>query len=353
MKTKEPVFIDDLYAPLRTSEGDGDANEDGLWFLPGPIEEEPDFLPPSPRAEPPELAFIDDWAKAQAVHATHLAKVAGRLGALDERLRRGPEGWRHRLALIEAAELSWLAGDRVRPDQLALWISMRGSSVRDDAKTLARIHWAVRRLTEGPAPLPDLAAFLDRRDPEHIADTSERFEDRAESWRTVICAADDLHPITRAGMGFHLWNLAGLGSHGDQIEAAVTAARLAAEDGDSAIFAPLALGGTGGLRISGSPPERLIRWLDGMNSAILTAMRHLDDVEAWAARAEATMAPLSGRTPPALRRVFTEWPVVSAPMAEALTGASRAAVQRNLAWMETRCLIREVTDQGRFRLWRI
>ena len=39
-------------------------------------------------------------------------------------------------------------------------------------------------------------------------------------------------------------------------------------------------------------------------------------------------------------------------MAEALTGASRAAVQRNLKWMEDRGLIREVTGQGRFRMWR-
>ena len=40
-------------------------------------------------------------------------------------------------------------------------------------------------------------------------------------------------------------------------------------------------------------------------------------------------------------------------MAEAMTGASRAAVQRNLAWMEAKDLIREVTGQGRFRMWRI
>lgn len=33
-------------------------------------------------------------------------------------------------------------------------------------------------------------------------------------------------------------------------------------------------------------------------------------------------------------------------MAEALTGASRAAVQRNLKWKEDRGLIREVTGQG-------
>ncbi|MFN3846578.1 MAG: hypothetical protein ACK4RZ_12285 [Paracoccaceae bacterium] len=35
-----------------------------------------------------------------------------------------------------------------------------------------------------------------------------------------------------------------------------------------------------------------------------------------------------------------------------LTGASRAVIQRNLACMEVRGLIREVTGQGRFRMWR-
>jgi len=53
-----------------------------------------------------------------------------------------------------------------------------------------------------------------------------------------------------------------------------------------------------------------------------------------------------------LRAVLTEWPLVSAPMAEAMTGASRAAVQRNMAWMEAQSLIREVTGQGRYRMWR-
>ncbi|KDB04229.1 hypothetical protein U879_07900 [Defluviimonas sp. 20V17] len=166
-----------------------------------------------------------------------------------------------------------------------------------------------------------------------------------------MTAAAELHPITRACMGFHLWSLAGLGGQGDQIEAAVTASRIAASDGSGAIFAPLAMGGAGGLRASGLPPERLARWLDGMNSAILTAMRTLDDIEAWTGRAENVMAQLSGRTPVALRKVFMEWPLVTAPMAESVTEASRAAVQRNLAWMEASGLIREVTGQGRYRMW--
>jgi DNA-binding IclR family transcriptional regulator len=39
-------------------------------------------------------------------------------------------------------------------------------------------------------------------------------------------------------------------------------------------------------------------------------------------------------------------------MAEAMTKVSRAAVQRNLACMEACGLIREVTGQGRYRMWR-
>lgn len=351
MKMQASSLIDVFGDPLSTLEEVEEAHEDDLWFLPGPLEEERDDLPPGPRAEPPDTAVTEDWAKAESVHAARLARVAGRLGALNDRLLRGPEGWRHRLALIEAADLSWFAGDRVSSDRLALWISMRLSGAQDDPNALARVGWAVRRLTGGPGPKADLAAFLDRCDPENIEDSAERFEDRAGGWLEVMTAATDLHPITRACMGFYLWSLAGLGQHGDQIEAAVTASRIAASDGSGAIFAPLAMGGAGGLRVSGSPAERLPRWLDGMNSAILTAMRTLDDIEGWTGRAENVMEQLSGRTPAALRKVLTEWPLVSAPMAEAMTRASRAAIQRNLAWMEASGLIREVTGHGRYRMW--
>jgi DNA-binding IclR family transcriptional regulator len=49
--------------------------------------------------------------------------------------------------------------------------------------------------------------------------------------------------------------------------------------------------------------------------------------------------------------VFAAWPLVTAPLAEAQTGASRAAVQRNLDRLMARGLIREVTGQGRYRVW--
>ncbi|AWB50847.1 hypothetical protein HYN69_19920 (plasmid) [Gemmobacter aquarius] len=352
MKLYNPVNTDNPEETIVDSERVGQASEDDLWFLPGPMEEEPDYLPPGPMTEPSETSVLAAWARAEAGCAARLAQVAGRLGALDDRLRRGPLGWRHRLALIEAAELSWFVGDRVSPERLALWIALRLSGAQEDSGALSRVGWAVRRLTGGPGPEAGLADFLDRRDPENIADDADRFAERADGWLALMEASRHFHPITRACLGFNLWSLAGLGQNGDRMEAAVTAGRVAAAEGKGAIFAPLALGGAGGLRAGGPPAERLTRWLDGMNNACLAAMRHLDELELWSTQAETVMSVLSGRTPPALRAVLTEWPLVSAPMVETVIGASRAAVQRNLAWMEARGLICEMTGQGRYRMWR-
>jgi len=44
-------------------------------------------------------------------------------------------------------------------------------------------------------------------------------------------------------------------------------------------------------------------------------------------------------------------PMLVAPQAEAATGASRATAQRNLDVLVARSLVREVTGQGRFRVW--
>ena len=337
MKIQSPVLPDEVDG---ADFPEDPPSEDDLWFLPAPPE--PDDLSPFPRPEPREGDILDDWRRAEAGLAARLARVAGRLGALDDRLRRGPEGWRHRLALIEAADLSWITGDRIAPDRLALWVALRLSGVQDDTAALARVGWAVRRLTGGPGPEGDLPAFLDRREGEPLAD-------RAAGWLELMAAGRMLHPITRAALGFHLWPLAGLGPG---LEAAVTAARIAAGEGGGAVFAPVAMGGAVALRATGTPEARLSRWLEGMETAILTAMRHLDDTEAWGARAEAAMRALSGKTPPALRAAFAEWPLISAPMAESLTGASRAAAQRNLIWMQKQGLIREVTGQGRYRMWK-
>ena len=372
--------MDDDRVPFEDTEVTENRDDADLWFLPGPLEDEPDYLPPGPVHEAKESDVVDAWRAAEAGQAAQLARVAARLGILDERLRRGPAGWRQRLALIEAAGLSWLTQDRIGLDRLSLYMALRVSTVTDDAQALYRIGWTVRRLTGGPAPLArrsgvgDLETFLDRRDrtgqgerfeedkaPFRVLEMAERgaFEQRAAGWLAMMDQAEDLHPVTRACMGFHLWHVAELSPVDDPLEAAVTAARVAIADlapsgsAPGAIFAPIAMGGGGGFRAIGDPPARLARWLNAMESAAFAALRKLEEIEAWAAAAERTMAPLSGKTPPMLRDLFTSWPLVSVQLARKLTGAHRATVQRNIDWLEERGLIREVTGQGRYRMWQI
>jgi len=324
-------------------------DEDDLWFLaPTPEAEE---RPAASRAPAQPVPGLADWRAAQGDLAAELAHLAARFGALDERLRRAPDGWRQRLALAEAAELSWWAGDRVPADTLALWLGQRLSGAQDDGPARARAAWAARRLTGGPPPLPGLAAFLAR--------PAEEAGPRAADWQAALAGAADLHPFVQAAIGLQLWPLAGVSGEGVSgdvraaaLEGSVVAARLAASAGrGGAPVLPLALAGAGALRAQGRPIDRLSRWLSGADQATLAALALLDRIDGWAGRATSALAAQTGRTPPQLVRLFADWPFVSAPMAEEQTGASRAAVQRNLNLMAARGLIREVTGQGRFRLW--
>jgi len=69
---------------------------------------------------------------------------------------------------------------------------MRLSGVQEDTAALARVGWAVRRLTGGPGPEGELATFLDRRDPESPADEAGPFADRVGSWLNLMAKAADL-----------------------------------------------------------------------------------------------------------------------------------------------------------------
>ena len=284
MKPQAPTKFDIFDDPLADAEGLEEMSEDDLWFLPGQMEVEPDYLPPGPRAELRETAVLDDWRKAEASNAAHLARVAGRIGALDDRMHRGPEGWRHRLALMQAADLSWFVGDRIGADRLALWISMRLSGVQDDTAALARVGWAVRRLTGGPGPEVDLSAFLDRRDPENIADEAETFADRAGGWLDLMAQTADLHPITHApAWGFTSGALRASGNRttGWKRRLPPHALRPARAKGPSLRLWLYA--GQGACAPVVHQLSACARWLEGMETACLTAMRHLDDIEAWSA----------------------------------------------------------------------
>ncbi|MFY2825376.1 helix-turn-helix domain-containing protein [Ruegeria sp. MALMAid1280] len=326
--------------------------DDDLWFLPPEDEEATeDFLIPGPKADRRLLFDPRDWRAAQAELSYELADLAAIFGALDERLRAGPDGWTHRLALMDVSDLGWWTGDRISVDRLALWTGLRIGATGDDVQALFRAGWAVRRLTAGPGPSEGgwetgLTAFLDRM-AQGIEDIPETIADLAEVMRN----SEGLHPVTQAAMAFHAWRALSQGI-GQDTEAAIIAARHAATMGrGGAMFMPLALSGPGALRGAGEVDEKLSAWVRGAGQAALAALMHLDRVSAWEQRAREATSGLSGRTPPLLIDVLTAWPMVSAPLAEELTKASRAAVQRNIDRFTRRGLIREVTGQGRYRVW--
>jgi hypothetical protein len=326
--------------------------EADLWFAPSPETEDLDgsLYAPLPRANDKEQGLTDDWRVAEREHLNQIARVAQRLGALDDRLGRGPPGWGERLAMMEASELSWFTGHRVPLDKLSLWLVLRIGSAQFEDMSMSKTAWAFSRLAVGPGPEVGLAEFLARREASGVPVT---LDERIDAWRNVISEANDLHPFTRACFGYWLWPMAGIGPEGEKLEAAVVAGRQASAGCVGGCrFVPMALGGARGLRAGGQPSKRLKAWLDGLESGVAAAMRELDVLESWQLRATEATRDLSGRTPPELIRLLVQHVVLCAPVAEKLTGASRAAAQRNLVMFEERGLVREVTGQGRWRFWR-
>ena len=161
--------------------------------------------------------------------------------------------------------------------------------------------------------------------------------------------------VTRGCALCHLWRaLDERPDHLRGIEAAVLAARLAGQGPgrrSGLAFLPLSLAGFAALTASGTPERRLAGWIAGAHQAVLAALLSLDRLADWRGKAEMETADLSGRTPGLLIAALTAQPMLAAPQAEAETGASRAAVQRNLDLLVARGLTREVTGQGRFRVW--
>lgn len=320
--------------------------EDDLWFLPGP-EEDADLSDamPGPKANRQPLFRVADWRGAVAALAGDLAALAHDAGRLEERLAQMGEGARQRLAIQEAAALGWWTGDRVGADRLALWLSLHLAGVGDEAQVLARLSWAVRRLAAPPLRSPLHAPLAGRLALELGMQAGEA--DRLAEVAEVMDAAEGLPPLALGALGFHLMQLAG-DSPARRIEAAVLGARLA---GGSLGFLPLSLAGLGALTVSGTAERRLSGWIGGAHHAVLAALLQLDRLRRWQGRATDATADLSGRTPTRLVAVLARLPMVSAPVAEAETGASRAAVQRNLDRLMSLGLLREITGQGRYRVW--
>ncbi len=327
--------------------------EETPWFVP-PVEAGTEAdAPPMPwRMPAPRRGAGGDlaaWQAAEAAQAAGLARAATALGALDERVRVASPGLRRRLVLREAADLCWHLGARVTVERLALHLADRltGAAAAGEAVDLAAR--ATRRLTSGgPLDPASLADFLG-------LPSSAPLPRPLVAWRDALAEGAGLHPLTRAARAWHDWRHEGLSGDGPPVEGALAAARIGAEAlrPGGLGFVPVALAGPGALRPQGDAPARLAAWIAGVERSALAGLMEADRLATWERDAAARTGDLSGRTPPRLIAALSDQPVASVPTLATATGASRAAVQRNMALFEARGLVAELTGQSRFRYWRI
>jgi hypothetical protein len=351
MAIRNPKIIEDTDEPP----GLYDPPEEGedLWFLSQPlpdVETAAEGIPPSARV-PRAAALIDGqlWREAEESLAVDLAALAFDHGRLTERVSATGQGSIQRLAHAEAASLSWWTGDRIAADRLALWLAFRIGAAGTDGAGLIRTAWAARRLM---APMTPASAEISVVIANSLEGSSRTDFPVFADVDRVIAEAGPLHPVTRGAALFHLWrSLDERPDHLRNLEAAILAARVSGGEARGLPFVPIALAGFGGLNVTGTPERRLAGWISNTRNAVLSALLELDRLAVWRARAERETAGLSGRTPARLIACLAAYPMVATPLAEAETGASRAAVQRNLDLLCERGLVREVTGQGRFRVW--
>lgn len=290
-----------------------------------------------------------DWREAEAALSADLADLVFDQGRLCERVASIGAGAAPLLARAEAASLSWWTADRISAERLALWLAFRIGAAGEDGGGLIRSAWAARRLIAGPMPRTASTAE------QILLALGTELTTRQGLSAEVAAALEPLaglSPVTRGCAAFHLWKrLDERPDHLRGLEAAVLGARIAGARGRGLGILPLSLTSFAALTASGSPESRLAGWITGSHQAVLSALLLLDQRQAWRKRAGGMTADLSGRTPARLLDCLLTHPMIAAPQAEAETGASRAAVQRNLDTLAERGLIREITGQGRFRVW--
>lgn len=326
------------------------------------------------------------WRAAEGALAGALAAAAAAVARLDERLLALAPGRRdgalRRLALMEIVDLAWAEGERLRPERLALLDVERVGRGADDAETLGRAVFAVRRATAAPTPLATVEAVAARlgagrvrhdRDGERGGATVEDVgearlvgltphpaAERAVPWLAGLAAMEGAHPLTRAGFGFAAWRRGERwGGRGRLMEPALLASAVALPQASRGrdvglTFLPLALRRAAPrLRLGGSARDRLAIWLGCVAGAAEAARRSLLDLDAWAERACAGTVDMRGRGTPAVIGLCLARPVVSAPLAAAALDLSATRARDLLAAFERRGLLRETTGQSRFRCWRV
>jgi hypothetical protein len=327
------------------------------WRLAAPSEDRSGPTePPLPVADRRPLFDLGQWRAGEHEGAKALANAAHALGRLDERLRFSGEGPVGRLALLEASAITWLGRQRITPDRIALYGHLSASGAGDDAPDLRIAAWAARRLggelPGDPSRHPEqMAAFLGHGS--RKGDAADALVADALDWAGVLQEAQDLHPISRAALAWHVWTTLEVAGPTARVEGAVAAARTGVgADRTGGRFLPVALAGAGGYLAGGTPKDRMKTWYGAVERSALRALMELARIDAWHRDAAEATAGLSGRTPARLLDALAALPLASAPVLEHLTGASRAAVQRNLDRLVALGLVSEVTGQDRYRIWR-
>jgi hypothetical protein len=366
MTGRSPSAVDaeeDDGAPPSIWDADDDDALDPLRLI------DPEVSPvdPIPR---PGGAGPDGWLEAEAALARPLAEAADAFARLDERLRAwDPAHARagvERLALGQAAALLWAEGAPVEAERLTLWGASRiGRTAAEDAG-MARAAWAARRLARGRWTLasPAAVARFEGRTPRgDDGDTDDPGAEwgafprvrgdawiaAAEAWAAEVRGLRAAHRFTQACVAERAWARAGLSDGAAVVEPAVAAMRIAGRAGKGgAPFAPLARRRTpGGAR----PVERLRGFYADLAAGCAEALIALERMQAWRARAEAGVADLSGRTSRLLVALLGRRVAISAQDAADAGGVSVSAAQRNLVLISQRGVAREITGQGRFRMW--
>lgn len=329
---------------------DGDDEDDNPWFL-RHVEDDEDA--------PPATTDLLDWREAERDQARALADTARGLGRLEQALTL--HGGVARLALIEASDLLWLEGIKIRPERLSMFHADRGSEPVADRADYALGLWAVERLT-GDWTLSDeeaLRRFLGRR---RIDEADDALADIASlpslpvnaatrsDWLTAHAAARELHPITQAACLADLWRRSGPGGRERDLEATVIAARIAADDGPP--FIPLTMGarrriaGTGGG--AGGAGAILARFLEAAQGGAQRALLELGRMADWRARVAA--APLKKNPASLISLLDAEYAITTA-RAEAHLGSVRQTALTSLYILREQGLVREITGGKSFLYW--
>ena len=326
-------------------------DDDDLWFLPGPPIDEAPTDPLWEQADRQAIFDPRDWRRAEAAQGRGLARAAAAFARLDALVS---DGFAKRLALAETSALLWAQGDWVSADRIALYGLLRESSLKD-ARGLSRADWAVQRVLGAGMP-EDLAVFLGRRRAEFDGlenlgrhPVGVEFDGLEGDWQAARRGLEDTHPITQAAGLFAAWRAFGLSAPNDALEAGVAAGKIGGAEGRNLRFLPVASGGAIGQ--GGAVADRLARWYAAVENACLQAEMQHAQLNTWAKRARQASAGLSGKTPALLIEALQATPALSAGMVARTCSCDKATARRNLNRFAKLGSIREITGQGRYKVW--